>query len=73
MTVPGLDEFAVGRERRRGRASFWSTLPEAVREQLVASDAPTAVAVEWLVAQGYPATFGNVDPHRRQERRRRGL
>jgi len=72
--VPSLDEFAVGKERPKGRASFWSTLPEEVREQLVASDASTAVAVEWLHELGFlSATFGNVDPQRRQERRRRGI
>lgn len=70
--MPSLDEFAVGRERRKGRASFWSTLPAEVREQIVTSDASTAVAVEWLHDLGYEAaSFGNVDPHRRQERRNR--
>lgn len=72
--MTSLDEFAVGKERPKGRASFWSTLPADVAEQLVTSDASTAVAVEWLHSIGYEgATFGNVDPHRRQERRRRGL
>ena len=72
--MPSLDEFAVGKERKRGRPSFWSTLPESVREQLLVSDATTAVALEWLHELGYTAaTFGNVDPQRRQERRRRGI
>ena len=70
--MPSLDEFAVGKERRRGRASFWSTLPDEVREELVTSDAATAIAVQWLHEIGYPsASFGNVDPQRRQERRNR--
>lgn len=70
--MPSLDEFAVGKERRKGRASFWSTLPADVREQIVTSDASTAVAVEWLHELGYEAaSFGNVDPQRRQERRNR--
>jgi hypothetical protein len=70
--MPSLDEFAVGKERRKGRASFWSTLPAEVREEIVASDAPTAIAVEWLHDLGFlSASFGNVDPHRRQERRNR--
>lgn len=72
--MTSLDEFAVGRTRRNGLPSFWSTLPEDVREQLVTSSVPTAVAVEWLLALGYEsASFGKVDPHRREERRRRGL
>ena len=70
--MPSLDEFAVGKERRKGRASFWSTLPPDVREQIVTSEASTAVAVEWLHDLGYEAaSFGNVDPQRRQERRKR--
>lgn len=70
--MQSLDEFAVGKERRKGRASFWSTLPAEVREELVTSDAPTAIAVQWLHDLGYPsATFGNVDPQRRHERRNR--
>lgn len=70
--MPSLDEFAVGKERRKGRASFWSTLPADVREQIVTSEASTAVAVEWLHDLGYEAaSFGNVDPQRRQERRKR--
>lgn len=72
--MASLDEFAVGRERRKGRPSYWSTLPDEVREQLVTSSAPTAVAVEWLHSLGFDgATFANIDPQRRQERRRRGL
>ena len=70
--MQSLDEFAVGKERRKGRASFWSTLPDEVREELVTSDAPTAIAVQWLHDLGFSsATFGNVDPQRRHERRNR--
>jgi hypothetical protein len=70
--MPSLDEFAVGKERPKGRASFWSLLPAEVREEVVASDCSTAVAVEWLLELGFVgATFGNVDPQRRNERRKR--
>ena len=69
--MPSLDEFAVGKERKRGRASFWSTLPADVREQIIESDAPTEVVVEWLKSLGYPSTFGNTDPMRRRARRER--
>jgi hypothetical protein len=73
MTVPDLGEFAENRKRPKGRALWW-TLPEEVREQVVATPCSTAVAVEWLREKGYSwATFGSIDPHRRQERRRRGL
>ena len=69
--MASLDEFAVGRTRKKGRASFWSTLPEDVREQIIESEAPTEVVVEWLKSLGYPSTFGNTDPHRRRARRER--
>ena len=70
--MPSLKEFAVGNERPKGRASFWSSLPAEVREEVVASDCSTATAVEWLHELGHTgATFGNVDPQRRNERRKR--
>lgn len=69
--MASLEEFAEGRERKKGRASFWSTLPDDVREQIVESDAPTEVVVEWLRSLGHPATFGNTDPMRRRARRER--
>ncbi len=71
LTVPSLDEFAVGKGRKKGQASFWSSLPDDVREQIVASDAPSEVCVQWLRSLGYPATFGNTDPMRRRARRER--
>jgi len=69
--MASLDEFAEGRTRRRGFVSFWSTLPEEIREQIVESDAPSEVVVQWLQSLGYPATFGNTDPQRRRARRER--
>lgn len=71
MTDVGpLDRFAAGRVRRD--RSFWSTLPDDVRDECVASDAPTSVVVDWLIAKGYTgATFGKVDPFLRPARRHR--
>jgi hypothetical protein len=70
--VPSLDEFAVGKGRKKGQASFWSSLPDDVREQIVASDAPSEVCVQWLHSLGFDrATFGNTDPMRRRARRER--
>lgn len=70
--MASLDEFAVGKERKKGRTSFWSTLPEELREQIIESDAPTEVCVEWLKSLGFErSSFGTVDPHRRRARRER--
>lgn len=69
--MASLDEFAEGRTRRRGRASFWSTLPEEIREQIVESDAPSEVVVQWLASLGFTTSFGQIDPQRRRARRER--
>jgi hypothetical protein len=69
--LSSLDDFAVGKERKKGCASFWSTLPEEIREQIVESPASSEVVVEWLRSLGYPSTFGNTDPQRRRARRER--
>lgn len=69
--MPSLEEFAQGHERKKGRTSFWATLPDDVREQIIESDAPTEVCVEWLKSLGFPASFGNTDPMRRRARRER--
>ena len=51
--MASLDDFAVGKERKKGCASFWSTLPEEIREQIVESPASSEVVVEWLRSLGF--------------------
>jgi hypothetical protein len=69
--MTSLDEFAVGKGRKKGQPSFWSSLPEEIREQIIESPASSEVVVEWLKSLGYPSTFGNTDPMRRRARRER--
>ena len=70
--MTSLEEFAEGKERKKGRASFWSTLPEDVRQQIIDSDAPSEVCVEWLKSLGFDrSSFGTIDPQRRRARRER--
>lgn len=59
------------------RASFWNSLPDDIREQLVVSTASNKRAAEWLVSIGYDgtdlpeATAQKIDTQRRKERQRR--
>ena len=70
--MASLDEFAVGKARKKGRTAFWATLPDDVREQIIESDASSEVCVQWLRSLGFDAaTFANVDPWRRRARRER--
>ena len=48
-----------------------SGAPEEIRNEIVASPAPSEVVVAWLLELGYDASFGKVDPFRRKARRDR--
>ena len=73
--VSSLDQWLD--ENQRSRQSFWNDLPAEIRDQLVASDASSKRATEWLVSIGYDgtdlpeATPQKIDTPRRKERQRR--
>lgn len=68
--MPSLDEYAEA-HRAQGRRAWWYSLPEDIRNEIVASPAPSEVVVAWLLELGYDASFGKVDPYRRKARRER--
>lgn len=68
--MASLDEFAEA-QRAKGRRAWWYSLPEEIRNEIVASPAPSEVVVAWLIELGYDASFGKVDPFRRKARRDR--
>ncbi len=45
--VPTLDEFVAG-----ASTAWWKTLPQDVQDQIMSSDAGSAVIAKWLTAIG---------------------
>ena len=62
-----LDAFASELAAERNKA-YWYTLPEDLREVIVASPHATHTIVKWLQANGYPeATYSKIDHYRRSK------
>ena len=64
-----LDAYADSVRSQRATA-YWYTLPEDVREVIVASPHATHTIVRWLQANGYPdATYSKIEHYRRTGKR----
>ena len=50
---PSLDEFAASDPVRTGSRSYLDTLPDDIREQLLASTAGHSTAARWLKSLGF--------------------
>lgn len=60
-----LDAFAA-EVKAAHTTAYWYTLPEDVREVIVASPHATHTIVRWLQANGYPdATYSKIEHYRR--------
>ena len=70
LGTPSLEEFARQHGGRKAK-SWCDDLPDDVKVQIVASDAPVSLIVRWLHSLGHTeASYGKVDGWKRAQRER---